>query len=475
MTIKKSKPYTIEGVSFAGGKVNYDFQDNKLIGIKKLNSNNVFQPISRTDPDFEKSISGDNLSSVVRASNIVKHGEDKQAYEDTFERSSDEEIDARYDQTYQSFLNAGFVDNNFDKPKPLAYAIGKSRDGYQHNKKNQKSGLMAYPLDINPEQDHFKISRYDYRRPTINQSKPAGTVATIKGEKNVAGDSVKGSKLMGSILLPMPKATDVNGVEWGKSELTVTGLLALDATQKAIAASGAIAGGTAGFLTGGPVGALVGGTLGAGLINTDGKTREERALDRQAKREGGRTSALQDLMNIGAGTQATNVQNLTNLVGGALGGELDADTVLARTGGRVLNPNAEMLFQGPVIRDFAFSFIMIARSKKEGDEIRKIIHFLKKGMAPKFRNTSFLASPDIFTLEYKNGTGSKDILKTVNRFNPGGLALTTMNVDYAPNGYWSAYMDSQPVAVKMDLSFTELRPIYEGDQTISELEGTVGY
>ena len=471
MTIKKSKPYTIEGVSFAGGKVNYDFQDNKLIGIKKLNSNNVFQPISRTDPDFEKAISGDNLSSVVRASNIVKHGEDKQAYEDTFERSSAEEIDARYDQTYQSFLNAGFVDNNFDKPKPFAYAIGKSRDGYQHNKKNQKSGLMAYPLDINPEQDHFKISRYDYRRPSLNQSRPSGKI----GEKNVAGDSVKGSKLMGSILLPMPKATDVNGVEWGKSELTISGLNALRGVSTALDAGGAIAGGAAGFLMGGPAGALAGGTLGAGLINLSGKTREERALDRQAKREGGRDGFIEGAQNFAGGAQATTVQSVTNLIGGALGGELDADTVLARTGGRVLNPNAEMLFQGPVIRDFAFSFVMIARSKKEGDEIRKIIHFLKKGMAPKFRNTSFLASPDIFTLEYKNGPGSDDHLKTVNRFNPGGLALTTMNVDYAPNGYWSAYMDSQPVAIKMDLNFTELRPIYEGDQTIAELEGTVGY
>ena len=471
MTIKKSKPYVIEGVSFAGGKANYDFQNNKLIGIKKLNSNNVFEPISRTHPDFQKAISGDNLSSVVRASNIIKHGKDKQSYEDEFELASDEEIDDRYNKTHQSFLNAGFVENNFDKPKPLAYAIGKSRDSYQHNKKSQKSGLMAYPLDINPEQDHFKISRYDYRRPTINQSKPSGKI----GNKNVAGDSVKGSKLMGSILLPMPKATDVNGVEWGKSELTSSGLRALTATQGAIAASGAVAGGAAGFLAGGPAGALIGGTLGAGIINTDGKTREARALDAKAKKDGGRNGLGEKLSNLSAGVQSTNVQAITNLVGGALGGELDADTVLARTGGRVFNPNAEMLFQGPVIRDFAFSFIMIARSQKEGTEIRKIIHFLKKGMAPKFRNTSFLASPDIFTLEYKNGPGSKDFLKTVNRFNPGGLALTTMNVDYAPNGYWSAYTDSQPVALKMDLSFTELRPIYEGDQTISELEGTVGY
>ena len=64
-------------------------------------------------------------------------------------------------------------------------------------------------------------------------------------------------------------------------------------------------------------------------------------------------------------------------------------------------------------------------------------------------------------MEYKNAGG---LLKTVNRFSPGGLALTTVNVDYAPSGYWSAYRDSQPVAVKMDLNFTELRPIYQKDQ-----------
>ena len=149
------------------------------------------------------------------------------------------------------------------------------------------------------------------------------------------------------------------------------------------------------------------------------------------------------------------------MAGNALGTQISPDTFLARTGGAVLNPNAEMLFQGPVIRDFNFSFLMIARSEKEGSEIRKIIKWFKKGMAPKFRNTTLIKSPDIFTLEYKNAGG---LLKTVNRFNPGGLALTTVNVDYAPSGYWSAYRDSQPVAVKMDLNFTELRPIYQKDQ-----------
>ena len=69
----------------------------------------------------------------------------------------------------------------------------------------------------------------------------------------------------------------------------------------------------------------------------------------------------------------------------------------------------------------------------------------------------------------------RNSLKTVNRFNPGGLALRTFTVDYAPNGYWSAYQDSQPVAVVMSLQFSELRPIYRRDHGSVLHQGSVGY
>ena len=108
---------------------------------------------------------------------------------------------------------------------------------------------MSYPFDLNPKQDHFKIMRYNYIRPDINQSKGPGQEighdggAQVNKQKkygnnptgdriiNRAGDSVVGSELKGSVLLPMPKATDVNGVEWGKSELTISGIAALGAAN----------------------------------------------------------------------------------------------------------------------------------------------------------------------------------------------------------------------------------------------------
>ena len=162
--------------------------------------------------------------------------------------------------------------------------------------------------------------------------------------------------------------------------------------------------------------------------------------------------------------QAIGAQELSKFAGV----NLSADEVLARSTGKILNPNAELLFQGPVLRDFGFKFLMIARSEDEAEEIRKIIKFFKVGAAPVFSDgPALLGTPNVFQLEYKAG---KRTLNTVNKFNE--MALRTITVDYAPDGFWSAYQDSHPVAIVMSLQFSELRPLYRRDH---EYGGEVGY
>ena len=442
MAIRKSRNYTQDD----GSKVSFDFDGGKLVGMKKDGTS--------LNPESIEFVNLSNTDDALRAYNVSKYSSNKRSYEDSISIASKEERDNYYTTENKKETNESFIEQENSKNKQnIALQNASPTSG--------KSEVMSYPFDLNPKQDHFKIMRYNYIRPDINQSKgPDQEIARVSGAQsnkaknygnnqtpdriiNRAGDSVVGSELKGSVLLPMPKATDVNGVEWGKSELTISGLAALGAAN------------------------MVAGRL----ANDDGQALAEEQAREALNAERGRN------VEGNAGTEfarALGVQTISKLAGVAFGTELDADTFLARTGGKVLNPNAEMLFQGPVIRDFAFSFLMVARSQKEGQEIRKIIRFLKLGMAPKFRSTTFLKAPDIFTLHYKNGQGENDTLKTVNLFNPGGLALTTMNVDYAPFGYWSAYRDSQPVAVKMDLNFTELRPLYQSDQ-LETPEDSVGY
>ena len=447
MAVKKSRKYEVDGSNYA-----FDFLSDKLSGVKKF-VNNVLTSVDPTTTEFDTVSSSDE---ALDAYKVAKYGTNKvaAASESVIAKLSDEELQDYYNKEKKKEDNKQFIENQTSNSPPLAFATPESSYGKYRRGKTAGSDVMAYPLDIDLNQDHMKITRHEYRRPTVNQSKSQRDVNydTILGRStyNIAGDSVVGSEIGGSIFLPMPKATDVNGVEWGKSELTISGLAAVGAAQKALGA-------------------------GSMLTNLDltGKEAKDSMADFMANL--GRGPQGNEALGAKGMAQAQVTQLAAKAAGAAFGTEVDMDTFLARAGGRVLNPNAEMLFQGPVIRDFAFEFTMIARSQKEGAEIRKIIRFLKVGMAPKFNSTTFLANPDVFTLQYKNGKGDGDMLKTVNQFNPGGLALTTMNVDYAPNGYWSAYRDSQPVAVKMGLNFTELRPIYEGDQEEGTPKDSVGY
>ena len=421
-----------------GSKVSFEFGPNgKLIGIKK--NGKSLDPQSK---EFEDLQDGDD---ALEAYNINKFKGNVDEYEEIIDVDTDILI-AQHEKEEKKENNAQFLPEEIENDNPIAFTTPENPK-YKKTKTGGSSDLMAYPLDIDLDQDHFKITRYNYVRPDINQSKPRRTQKSLYGLRshNVAGDSVIGSKIKGSVILPMPKPTDVNGAEWGKSELTITGLAALGIAR----------------------GVSLGGRL-------TGKSAEQRFEDRRAKMAAGRPG---DVDITGRGIrfgQAVTAQTLANMASNMAGTEIDTDTFLARTGGKVLNPNAEILFQGPVIRDFAFSFQMVARSEEEGREIRKIIKFLKMGLAPKFNNTVFLENPDVFTLQYKNGKDDNDFIKNVNQFSPGGLALTTMNVDYAPSGYWSAYRDSQPVSVKMDLNFTELRPLYQQDHEETP-EDSVGY
>ena len=476
LAISKSRQYDIDDL----GTMAFEFANDALVGIKE----NVAGVLKQIDPISDLFDTAAATSEALDAYNIAKYGSNKNAYESLINISDPDLLKAYFEKEKNKLNNEQFVDPS-DRLPSLAFSEPRSTgDSYRRGRKAPNrygsKEVLAYPLDIDPKQDHMKIRRYNYLRAQANSSKPQRDVIINDKVVNVAGDSVVGSDLMGSILLPMPKATDVNGVEWGKSELTSTGLGALKLAQGvdrriASATGGAMIGGA----MGGPGGATIGGIMGAGvdmsgLTGTMSGISAEEIRKQNEAREAIQTGDFDLAKQLMAGGSGIFAQSISGISGFLLGTELDTDTFLARTGGRVLNPNAEMLFQGPVIRDFTFSFIMIARSEKEGKEIRKIIRFLKLGMAPKFQNNTFIANPDVFLLEYKNGLRENDVLKTVNRFNPGGLALTTMNVDYAPNGYWSAYEDSQPVAVKMDLNFTELRPLYQGDQ-LGTPDDSVGY
>ena len=456
---KKSKKYKIDGVNYV-----FNFNDaGNLEGISKPSGRNgqyKETPVSPSSSEFASVAASEEATSAY---NVANYGGNKNAYQDSATQATATQQNQSYDNKTKKNNNQD-IDLPLNQPKNIAtnreenYGIGDPFTGYQAKKgKKVYADVFAYPLDIDPLQDHLKIKKYKYERTSVQAGRP-DRIKTVKGEEiknnrnrttgykddtksNVAGDSVLGMEQLGSVILPMPKVVDTNGAEWGESKINILGLAAMGAGKK----------------------------LGEIGISDQEQERLKELNKRFKNKPGqGKTSDFKDVLGAIGGATFTQAAST------ALGQQISTNEFLARASGRVLNPNAELLFQGPVLRDFNFDFLMIARSREEGDEIRRIIRWFKTGMAPRFNDATFLKTPDVFSLEYKRGQGPMDILDTVNRFNPGGLALRTIAVDYAPNGYWSAYQDSQPVAVRMSLNFAELRPIFASDQEETPA-GSVGY
>ena len=164
---------------------------------------------------------------------------------------------------------------------------------------------------------------------------------------------------------------------------------------------------------------------------------------------------------------------------GALGGNVSVNQLLARQSGEIFNPNMELLFNGPTLRSFRFSFKMTPRSSAEAEQIKLIIRSFKRNMAAKTaaaanksgsRGNFFLKSPNIFELRYRSGNQDHPFLHKFKQ-----CFLTDVSVNYTGEGVYTTYEDATPVSMILDLSFKELEPVYDVDYDSQQGQGGVGY
>lgn len=138
---------------------------------------------------------------------------------------------------------------------------------------------------------------------------------------------------------------------------------------------------------------------------------------------------------------------------------IGSQNIMARQYGAILNPNMELLFNSPSLRDFSFQFRMTPRDKEEAAIVRTIIRVFKQAMAPK-RSTSvlLLKTPFIFNIQYLANNKDHPYL---NKFKQ--CALINCSVNYTPDGSYSVYDDSSMTCYELNLGFQELQPIYNDD------------
>ena len=150
----------------------------------------------------------------------------------------------------------------------------------------------------------------------------------------------------------------------------------------------------------------------------------------------------------------------TNDIAAYFAGQAVGKNVFTRATGQVMNNNLELLFTGPSLRQFAYSFRFTPREENEAKEVRRIIKLFKKAMAPKKgKQKMFLESPHVFKLKYyfKNGQEHPFLNKIKT------CALRSFNVQYAPDGSYMTYDDGSMTSYTVSMNFGELNPIYAED------------
>jgi len=171
----------------------------------------------------------------------------------------------------------------------------------------------------------------------------------------------------------------------------------------------------------------------------------------------------------------TDNEGIKNFIAGAAAAAVvgvDQDELLSRFKGAVVNPNLQLLFKGPTLRPFSFTFTLSPRSVAEATVVRKIIRFFKFNMAiQKSAGQLFLAEPRTFKLRYVNGDYPDSDHAGLNRIKR--CALQACNVEYTPAGTYSRFNDQAGTMTqyKIGLQFQEIDPIYSEDYTNSESIG----
>ena len=167
---------------------------------------------------------------------------------------------------------------------------------------------------------------------------------------------------------------------------------------------------------------------------------------------------------LAGGREAINTlsdagSDVRNFLTAYFAGQAVGANLLGRAG-VIVNPNLEVLFNGPKLRTFSYNFNFTPRDDREAKTIRTIIKVVKKAMAPKRRKAAiFLNVPAVFKIKYlMRGTTEHPFL---NKIKP--CAMVGFDVDYTPDGSYMTYGDGSMTSYKVRMNLAEIEPIYNDD------------
>ena len=180
-------------------------------------------------------------------------------------------------------------------------------------------------------------------------------------------------------------------------------------------------------------------------------------------------SLLEGVKSLPAGVQGLMSDTMSKILSGA-NQSISQDDILGSTTAKIKNPNVELLFGGPRIRNVGFKFKMTARTENEAQQIHNICHTFKMESLPAFGNaagdgntpmdstafTNFIKVPDLVRMKLMKGGELHPYLSQYK-----ALALTNVDINYTPDGSYATYIGGYPTAVELSIQMVETKIVYK--------------
>lgn len=178
------------------------------------------------------------------------------------------------------------------------------------------------------------------------------------------------------------------------------------------------------------------------------------------------------LGNIPDALNRTTYKVMLDGINKAMGASLTENQLLTGATGAILNPNVEMMYEAPDLRNFSLRFKMSPRDGKEADNIKKICNTFRKASLPSIKTGKgeiagaqpgfFLKVPKICQVSFMKGSNPHPY---ITQYKP--CAISRVSVNFTPDGTYATYGDGSPVATELTVSFQELKLIYNEEVDIN--------
>ena len=175
-----------------------------------------------------------------------------------------------------------------------------------------------------------------------------------------------------------------------------------------------------------------------------------------------------------------------------VGGNISFNDLAGTTRGIVINPNAELLYDSPQMREVGMVFKMVASNRQESEQIRSICRTFRRNASPQYGGMdendpeewqktkdqflkmsgskpnsdvakenqwgdmyNFIRVPNLCKFTFMKGNNVHPYLT---QFKP--CAISNVEVNYTPDGTYTTHPDGAPVAVEIKLSFMETKVVF---------------